>query len=329
MGSILVTGGLGFLGRHLCRRLVANGERVEVLARPSARARARPIPEGVERVWWADVRDADEVGRAVAGHEVVVHLVSNFRNASADGAEARDINVGGTKHVLDACLEHRVEHVVHCSTIGVHGDVLEVPADECTPFNPGDVYQRTKLEAEQLARQTHRERGLPLTVIRPVSMIGPEDRRMLKLFRMIGSGWFVRIGSGEALFHLAHVDDVVEGFACALRNPRGVGEALIVGNDEYVPLNELARLIAAELGVRLRVLPVPLGPVLAAARACEAACAPFGIEPPLHRRRVSFYQNSRAFSVAKARRVLGFEPRIPLSEALRRTTDWYRAEGWL
>jgi nucleoside-diphosphate-sugar epimerase len=329
MGSVLVTGGLGFLGRHLCRRLVADGESVDVLARPSPRAQSAPVPEGVGRVWWSDVRDAEAVSEAVAGHDAVIHLVSNFRNAREDGAEAHDVNVGGTRNVLDACLRHGVEHLVHCSTIGVHGSVREVPATEVTEFNPGDSYQRTKLEAEQLAWETHRSEGLPVTVIRPISMMGPGDRRMLKLFRMINSGWFVRIGAGEALFQPAYVDDVVEGFVLALRNPRGVGEAFIVGGDEYVTINALARLIAAELEVDLRVLPVPMRPVLAAAWACETLCAPLGVEPPLHRRRVSFYQNSRAFSIDKARRLLGYSPRASLAQALHETAAWYRKEGWL
>lgn len=96
-----------------------------------------------------------------------------------------------------------------------------------------------------------------------------------------------------------------------------------------MPLNELVGMVAEELGVRPPRLRLPLAPVLALADLCERCCVPLRIDPPLHRRRVSFFHNDRAFKLDKARRVLGFAPRFPLREALRRTVAWYREHGWL
>lgn len=326
LAPILITGGLGFLGSHLVSRFSAAGETVRILARSQRRAEVRDIPH---EIVWGDIRDPEAVDRAVHGAEVVVHTVSNFRKGGSDDKEAYAVNVQGTLNILDACSRHGVRQLIHCSTIGVHGSVLEIPANEETPFNPLDLYQETKLQAEQEVWRHHRETGLPVTVLRPISMFGPGDERMLKLFRMIRKGRFVMVGNGEALFQPAYIDDVVEGFALSLRNPKALGEAFIIGGDEYVPLRSLVAIIAEELGVPPPRMRVPLAPVLFLADVCERVCVPLGLEPPLHRRRVSFFQNSRAFSIDKARRVLGFQPRKTLREGVRATIDWYRQQGWL
>src|SRR4028118_2317394 len=225
---IVVTGAPGVRGSPLASRRSAAGEAVRVLARPNAQAAAGAPPQ---EVVWGDIRDVQAVDRAVQGSQVVIHLVSNFRKGGSDEKEAHAVNVEGTRNVLQACSRHGVQQLIHCSTIGVHGSVLEVPADENTPFNPLDLYQETKLEAEQEVWRHHRETGLPITVVRPISMFGPGDRRMLKLFRMIQKGRFVMVGQGDALFQPAYIDDVVNGFLCCLRNDKAVGEAFIVGGE--------------------------------------------------------------------------------------------------
>lgn len=335
-GPILVTGGFGFLGSHVVAELLRTDIPVRVLSRPPRSRRIPPVLYDEEArsaasvdVIWGDIRDAAVVEEAVDSCEAVIHLVSNFRSAREDGREAREVNVGGTENVLAAAEEAGVQQILHCSTIGVHGDVDEIPADEMTEFNPGDSYQRTKLAGEKKVWEHYRRTGQSVTVIRPISMFGPGDRRMLKLFRMIDAGWFVRVGDGEVYFQPAYIDDVVKGFMLSLGNEDAVGEAFIIGGAEYVTLNDLADVVGEELGVEWRTLPLPMKPLLAAATLCEWICSPLGVEPPLHRRRVSFYQNDRAFSVEKARRVLGFEPEMSLREGIRRTIEAYRKEGWL
>lgn len=328
MTKILVTGGQGFLGSHLVRRLRERGDEVRVMAHAQP-GKSRPENEASGSVLWGDIRDPAFVDQAVSGMDKVVHTVSNFRRGGSDREDAWAVNVLGTRLVMEASARHGVQRVVHCSTIGVHGSVREIPADEDTPFNPGDLYQETKLEAEECVWQLHQESGLPVSVIRPISMYGPGDERMLKLFRMIRKGMFVFVGDGSVLFQPAYIDDVVDGFLLALDKDAALGEAFIIGGDAYLPLKDLTVLIAGELGVHPPRLKVPMGPVLALASLTERVFAPLGLEPPLHRRRVSFYQNNRAFTVEKARRLLGYEPRISLQDGLRRTIDWYQKQGWL
>lgn len=327
MTSVLITGGTGFLGSGIAARLVERGDNVRVMAHEGGNS---PLPKDLRlEIVTGDIRDAGFVLQAVRGTETVIHTVSNFRKAGSDAQEAYAVNVEGTLNVLAACREYPVRRLVHCSTIGVHGSVREIPANEETPFNPGDLYQKTKLQAEQAVWDFYRETGMPTTVVRPISMFGPGDRRMLKLFRMIQRGVFFMVGDGSALFQPAYIDDVIGGFLLAMDHEAAKGETFIIGGEEYVPLRVLVDMIAAELGVRSSYRQVPLAPVVALAALVERIFAPLGLEPPLHRRRVSFFQNNRAFSVAKARRLLGYQPQVPLREGIRRTIGWYRAQGWL
>jgi nucleoside-diphosphate-sugar epimerase len=325
--TVLVTGGKGFLGSHVVERLSHLGYVVRILARTNRQI--GEVADANRNIFWGDIRNFDDVQKAIDGVDYVIHLVSNFRKGGSDKKEAYAINVQGTENVLRAALNQGVKQVIHCSTIGVHGNVLEIPANEETPYNPGDLYQETKLEAEKRVWGFYKEHRLPITVIRPISMLGPGDLRMLKLFRMIKKRRFVIVGNGKPYIQPAYIDDVVQGFVSCLNNDKAVGEVFIIGGDEYLPLNDLFQLIAEELEVTPPKLRVPLFPVLWLASLCELICLPLNIEPPLHRRRVSFFQNNRAFAVEKAKRLLGFEPQVSLREGIRRTIQWYEKQELL
>lgn len=326
MNTVLVTGGNGFLGTHLTSELSDSGRTVRAFIRSSKKEAGDTAGVHVVR---GDIRDFEAVDRAMRDVDVVIHLVSNFRKGGSDKKEAYSINVGGTENVLDAALKNGVKRVLHCSTIGVHGSVKEIPANENTPFNPGDLYQETKLTAEKRVWDFYKKYRLPITVIRPISMYGPGDLRMLKLFKMIKKRRFVIVGEGEALFQPAYIDDVVQGFKLCIDNDQALGEVFIIGNEEYVPLVELCRMIAEELQVPPPKMKLPLKPVLTLAYLCEKICVPLGVEPPLHRRRVSFFQNNRAFSIDKAKRILNYQPKVSLRDGIRRTIQWYEMQGLL
>jgi dihydroflavonol-4-reductase len=325
MSKVLVTGGRGFLGQHISRELFERGYEVRILARPSGST----VEGNCSEVCYTDIRDRRGVEEAVHGVEYVFHLASNFRKGGSDKKEAFSVNVEGTENVLFACLNQGVKRLIHCSTIGVHGDILEFPATEKTPYNPGDLYQETKMIAEQKVWDFHDKTGLPVAMVRPISLMGPGDTRMLKLFRMIKKGRFVLVGRGDNNFQPAYIDDVVKGFMLCLEKDEAVGEVFIMGGEEYVPLKDLLKLIADELGVDPPKLHLPIGPVLSLARLSELVFVPLGIEPPLHQRRVSFFQNNRAFRIDKAKEMLGYQPEVSLREGIRKTINWYKTNGWL
>ena len=139
----------------------------------------------------------------------------------------------------------------------------------------------------------------------------------------------VILGSGGIYYHLVHVDDLVDGFLLAAEADAAVGEVFIVGGDEVLTLNQLLDRIAATLGCSGPTLHLPARPVQLFGSVCEAICRPFGLAPPLYRRRVDFFTKSRAFCIDKAKRVLGYRPKVALQEGLSGTAASYRTLGWI
>lgn len=324
---VLVTGGTGFTGSHLVNSLVDTGQRVRVLAR-SARRAHDILPASVEVVE-GDVTDPSAVERAVAGVDTVYHLAAAFREAKHPDAYYHEVNVEGTRLLLEAAAAQGVRRFVHCSTVGVLSHVEHPPADETTPHNPGDVYQATKSEAEKLVLDFHARTGLPVTIARPAPIYGPGDMRLLKMFRLVSQERFVILGSGQACFHMVHVRDLVAGLRLMAEHPRAVGEVFILGGEESPQLRTVLDLIADSVGAKRPWLHLPVWPFLLGAWICEKLCVPFGIEPPLHRRRVKFFVNNRSFSIEKAKDVLGYRPSVELSRGIRETANWYAARGLL
>jgi dihydroflavonol-4-reductase len=326
LGTILVTGATGFAGGHLVRRLRQLGHRVRALVRPGPRVKAL-LEQGVEVVH-GDLTRAADVERAAEGAWKIFHVAAVYRTAGHPDAYYYEVNVGGTENVLEAARRQGVERVIHCSTVGVHGDVRDVPSTEESPLNPGDIYQRTKLAGEQAAREAF-ARGLPGTIVRPAAIYGPGDLRLLKLFRTVHNGSFRMFGSGETCYHLVYIDDLVDGMLLCAERPEALGEVFILAGPRYLRLDEMVTLVADALGVPAPTGHLPMWPLVMAAAACEAICRPLRLEPPLHRRRADFFRKNRAFSFEKARNVLGYEPRVGPREGVRRTARWYLENGYL
>lgn len=323
---VMVTGATGFTGGHLARALKARGHDVRALVRDPDKAGAL-VQDGIE-VCAGDIVDAQAVMRAVEGCDVVYHIAAVYREARHPDDYYRKVNVEGTRNVLDAVERGHTGRLVHCSTVGVHGDVHRIPADENAPFTPGDVYQATKLEGERLARERI-DAGLPGVIFRPLGIYGPGDRRFLKLFATIYKGTFRMIGSGDVLYHMTYVTDLVDGIILCGEHPDAVGETFILGGPSHTTLKDLVETVARVMGRKVRRGHIPVAPVMAAAVLCEWLCKPMGIEPPLYPRRLDFFTKSRAFSIEKAQRVLGFQPQVALEDGLRRTFEWYLKAGWI
>ena len=219
--KVLVTGATGFAGNHLARVLVAGGCHVRALVRPENAGAASRTPESKPSKASSRTR---RNGQASRSRRLRTHLPFGVRSAVSPirTSRAADVNVGGTLNILAAAREHGCECVVHCSTGGVHGHIERPPADETYRFRPGDIYQRTKLEAE-LAATAAAERGQPIAIVRPGAIYGEGDLRFLPLFRVIQRRRFAMVGSGWSGLHMVHVDDLVSGIMLAgARGPKRV-----------------------------------------------------------------------------------------------------------
>jgi len=326
LGPVLVTGATGFTGGHLVRRLRQLGHHVRALVRPGSDVQTLRS-QGVEIVQ-GDLTRPDDVASAAEGVGKIFHIAAVFRTAGHPDSYYYDVNVGGTENVLEAARRHGVERVIHCSTIGVHGDVSQVPSTEESPYNPGDIYQRTKLAGEQVAREAF-AKGLPGTIVRPSSIYGPGDLRMLKLFRTVHSRRFRMFGSGDVFFHMVYIDDLVDGMLLCAEKPEALGQVFILAGPRYLTLEEMVTIVANAVGVPPPRGRLPLWPLMMAAVACEAVCRPLRVEPPLYRRRADFFRKNRAFSSEKARLVLGYEPRVDPRDGILQTARWYFENGFL
>ena len=328
---LLVTGAAGFLGGHLFRRLASYGlDVVGTVMHPDEAEALRAEGLAAEVLDLADDASWDGLLR---GFDVVFAVAAMFQEVEhGEGAYAK-VNIDGARKLAETAARVGVSRFVHCSTVGVHGDVREIPATEQTSFNPMDEYHRTKLEGERavLDLAASGAGGMTVVVNRPAMAYGPGARRMLKLFRWVLSGRFVMIGSGKVLAHLDYVEDQTESFLrCAVAPGESVhGEAFNIASGAPLTLNELVRLIAEAGGVEPPRWRVPFGPVWAAAWACESVCRPLGVRAPLFRRRVDFFHHNRAFDLGKAERLLGYRSRWDHERGIAESIDWYRKHGYL
>jgi nucleoside-diphosphate-sugar epimerase len=325
---ILVTGGTGFTGKALVRRLLGLGHEVVALDHKEGLKTAE-LREWGARVVLGSVTDAGAVRQAMDGVEVVHHLAAAFREMNVPDSHYWNVNVQGTRNVLEAALAQGVRKLVYCSTCGVHGNIDHPPGGEDAPIRPADYYQRTKYEAEPLVRDFHR-RGLPSAILRPAAIYGPGDpERFLMIFRRVARGTFPMFGDGKTLYHPLYIDNLVDAFVAAMGAGDGEAEAYLIADDQYLEIEDLVKRVGRALGVDVRIPHYPVWPVVAAGHVVEKACRPFGITPPIFPRRVDWYRQNRAFRIDKAKRDLGYEPKVGIDEGLRRTADWYRREGYI
>lgn len=324
--QVLVTGATGFTGGALAQKLIERGDSVVALVRQTADTSA--LEKLGVRLVYGDISDATSVAEAAQGCDIIYHIAAVYRTAGHPDEYYEAVNIGGVQNVIDAAKLHNVARTVHCSTIGVHGDIEEIPSNEGSPFNPGDIYQRTKLSGEELFAQAMHE-GLEGAIFRPGAIYGPGDLRLLKMFKQIKRGFFPLFGGGKNLYHLSYIDDLCDGIILCGEHPAAVGERFILCSNEYGTLKELSATIAKHLGVKAPSFAPPIGPLMLAAKLCEALCKPLGIDPPLHTRRVEFFVKSRAFDNSKARKLIGYEPKISTEEGTKRTIAWYEENDLL
>jgi nucleoside-diphosphate-sugar epimerase len=325
---VLVTGGTGFTGKALVKRLLDEGQEVVALDYKEG-IKTEELRNWGARVVIGSVTDPQVVAGCMKGVDVVHHAAAAFRELDVDDSYYEEVNVGGTRNVLEAAHREGVRKFIYCSTCGVHGNIDHPPAGEDAPIQPADYYQRTKYEAEPLV-QAYAAKGMPTTILRPAAIYGPGDpERFFMIFKRVASGRFPMFGSGRTLYHPLYIDNLVDAFLLASEPDKGNGEAYLIADEHYVELNDLVRMVGEAMGIAVKVSHYPVLPLVLAGHLCEKACRPFHITPPIFPRRVDWFRQNRAFRIEKAKRDLGYEAKVDLAEGLRRTAEWYRAEGYL
>lgn len=326
--KILVTGGTGFTGKALVKRLLDDGHHVVALDYKEG-LKTQELREWGAEVVIGSVTDKEVVERSMEGVEFVHHLAAAFRELDVPNQYYWDVNVGGTKVVLEAALQHKVNKLIYCSTCGVHGNIDNPPDGEEAPIQPADYYQRTKYEAEPIVND-YNQKGLKTVILRPAAIYGPGDpERFYMIFKRVAKGTFPMFGNGKTFYHPLYIDNLVDAFMLAMEGDKGVGEAYLIADEEYLEIEEIVKKTGKALNIDVQIKHYPVTPLVIAGHIFEKVCKPFGITPPIFPRRVDWYRQNRAFKIDKAKRDLGYQPKVGIDEGLRRTAKWYKQEGLL
>jgi len=329
---LLVTGAAGFIGEALLRRLNEYG--LDAIGTTRLEEEAKCLEKEGLKALPLDLSDNRDWTEALEGASIIFNLAAMFQELSESRKTYELVNLHGTLKLFDCACKAGVERFVHCSTVGVHGHVKQIPCTEETPFNPMDEYHETKLAGELAILEKARELppdGPIVTINRPAMVYGPGDLRMLKLFKAVNRKKFVMVGNGHTLAHLGFIEDQVDSFLLQAVAPKENChlEAFNIASGNPITLQNLVHLIAEACKVPKPKLKVPLAPVWLASALCEGICRPIGIQPPLFRRRIGFFTHNRAFDYSKAERLIGYKSNWGEHRGIKETVKWYNENNLL
>ena len=307
-----ISGGAGFLGLHLARRLLSDGHEVRTL--DVAPLDDPELERAVDELR-GDVRDREAVARLVAGADVVVHAAAALP-IQASRESIRSVNVGGTENVLQAANDAGVRRVVFVSSTAVYGVPEKHPIEEEDPLVGVGSYGESKIDAEALCRVA----AVETTIVRPKTFVGPERLGVFEiLFDWIREGRRIYIlGQGHNRYQLLAVEDLVDAIVKGAVEPRAARETFNVGATEFDTVRADLQALIDHAGSPSRLQPVPVKPAEIALRALELLHV-----SPLAEWHYKTAHKDSFVDVSKAQRLLGWQPRLSNREALTETYDWY------
>jgi nucleoside-diphosphate-sugar epimerase len=309
-----ISGGAGFLGLHLARRLLADGHDIRTLdVVPLDDAEL----ERSVRELRGDVRDRARVKELVDGADVVVHAAAALP-IQASRESIRSINVGGTENVLRAAREAGVRRVVFISSTAVYGVPEKHPIEEDDPLVGVGWYGESKIDAEALCRVA----AVETTIVRPKTFVGPERLGVFEiLFDWIREGRRIYVlGKGHNRYQLLGVEDLVDAIVRAASVPEAAGETFNVGATEFGTVRSDLQALIDHAGSTSRLRPVPAKPAEVALRALELMRL-----SPLAEWHYKTAHKDSFVDVSRAQKLLDWQPRLSNRETLIETYDWYLA----
>jgi dihydroflavonol-4-reductase len=324
----LVTGGSGFVGSHLVRRLLDQGVQVRVMARrPQDCAALHQLP--LELVA-GDLCDSDSLNRAVEGCSQVFHCAADYRLWTRNPQELYQANVDGTAQLFESCLRHGIEKVIYTSSVAAVGIPKNRPGDEDVPVKLEDMighYKRSKFLAQQVAFQ-YADKGLPVVLVSPSTPIGSRDAKPTATGKIIvdflNNKMPAYIDTG---LNLVAVEDVVEGHLLAAQRGQ-IGRAYIVGHQDMSLAKILYRLAVLTGKSTFRV-PLPYHFVYGIAWLENLISERLlGREPMIPLEAVKMARKKMYFSWERARRELDYGPRYSVDAALTSAVCWYVENGY-
>jgi len=321
---VLITGAGGFIGSHLVDSQLEHGHHVravdlhlDLLSHQAAHPRLQVIR--------GDITEKDIVQKLVEGIDVVYHLASAHLDVNLSDEHYCRVNVDATLSLLEAAKQLGVKRFVHCSSVGVIGDVENPPADETTECHPVNIYERTKLEGERAALDFARRTGFSVVVVRPAWVYGPRCPRTAKLFRTISKGRFPIFGGGKNMRHPVYISDAIRGLELCAETPNIDGEVFIIAGEVPMESRELVSVISQELNVRMQKIYLPIFLGQGAGLALELASKLIGRQPQFSRRSMDFFLKHNAYNISQAQCRLNYQPQVDLRSGIQKTIAGIKA----
>ncbi len=319
--KILLTGATGFIGRKLANRLVEDEHQIIALVRPTSNTAG--LPESVE-FREADLLKFDELEKIVEGAEVVIHLAAYFDFYPSDVDLLYQVNVEGTRNLMNACVGTNIERFIYGSTTEVIGPVRYPPGNEDTELLPQFDYSKSKVMAESAIREISKDTGLNHIILRPTGVMGEGDTyTAMELIEAINNREVpVLPGDGERHLMYTHIDDVIEAFALAVTSNAALNNTIIICPDAPMKYKDLINFLGEKLGVKIPTRRVPT----------SVAKLGIGLLSPIKNRRKNTFlwhmqtiqsmDEDRWYSNAKAKRLLGWVPKVTMEEGISRQIEW-------
>jgi len=319
----LVTGGTGFIGSHLIDELIARGRKVRSLVK--LKSNVQHLEKlGVE-IFKGDLTNLDSLRSIEKDVESVFHLAAIARPMAIKDEEYFKVNAQGTRNLLEVFKNHSLGKFVYLSSVSAVGPSRDgQPVNEETTPRPIDIYGQSKLESERIVLDFVDKNKIPIIILRPPMIFGPRDFEMLKLFKIVKTGFFPIRGSSQGHFEFCYVGNLIQ--ACFLAEEKGqTGEIYHVSNEKSYTLKEILNAISRAERVKLLPIYLPSFLMILAGLTIELLGKMFGFHPPFSRDTVKWMSTDFWVSdISKIKKELGYQPKYSLEEGIQETVKWYQ-----
>jgi dihydroflavonol-4-reductase len=328
---VLITGVTGFIGAHLAHELLKkNSYELTGTFRDAEKALSFE-KQGIE-MRKMDLLKPESLKDITKDVDVVVHLAGLMRFHDS-WEKLYNHNVTATQVIAEDALQHGVTHFIYSSSTEAIGPVTNIPGDETSPYHPTYEYGRTKQIAECWLREKQHTAELPLTILRPTGVYGPGDVYVtLSTIRAVAHGKLRVIpGKGNTYIHFTYVDDIIQGFQKTIeKSKQSLGETFLLASDEYITYKEMFTIIANLLEVPPPTRSIPMTLAKAYLTFIQWNNKRKGIDDfVVHTSLIDTMKTNRAYSNAKAKKILDFTPRYSYRDGMKKTLDWYREKNLL
>jgi nucleoside-diphosphate-sugar epimerase len=328
---VLITGVTGFIGAHLAPELLKK-KNYELVGTFRDKEKALMYEEQGIEMREADLLKPASLKNITKDIDVVVHLAGLMRFHDPWDS-LYNHNVKATQVIAAETIQHNVQHFIYSSSTEAIGPVTSIPGDETSSYNPTYEYGKTKQIAELWLKEKQQTAGLPLTILRPTGVYGPGDLYVtLSTVRAIAQRKLrVLPGKGDSYIHFTYIDDVVQGFQKTIEKPKQtLDETFILASDEYITYKEMFTIVANLLEVPSPTRSIPMSLVKTYLSVVQWNNNRKGIDDfVMHTSLIDTMKTNRAYTNAKAKKILGFTPRYSYRAGMKKTIEWYKEKNLL